>query len=163
VNRTLPSTAEANGTLMGVLKLVVLNDPGKPNSVVIKEYIPLDWTLSSSSPPAGDFDSQRGEIGWLLYEDDIYTRNMTYVAIIPSNFTGTAEFTGEAQYKDLENNSITLTIGGNTSVHVGYVADTNGDGVISDFELLAYIDLWVQGLVSDFELLDAIDQWLTGG
>jgi len=38
--------------------------------------------------------------------------------------------------------------------------DANCDGAVSDFELLDYIDLWVQGSVSDFELLDAIDNWV---
>jgi len=38
-------------------------------------------------------------------------------------------------------------------------ADENGDGIISDFELLHYINSWANGTVSDFELLNAIDQW----
>jgi len=33
------------------------------------------------------------------------------------------------------------------------------DGIVSDFELLSYIDQWVQGTVSDFDLLEAIDNW----
>jgi len=157
--RALPSTAEANGTLTGVLKLVFPNESGKPNSVIIKEYIPLGWTLSSSSPPAGDFDSQLGEIRWLLYGDEVYSRNLTYVTRAAENATGTAEFTGQLLYNDQANNSVTLTIGGDTGVQVGYVADLDGDGEISDFELLAYIDLWVQKLVDDFGLLDAVDEW----
>lgn len=40
--------------------------------------------------------------------------------------------------------------------------DTDGDNIISDFELLDYIDLWAQGLVSDSDLLDAIDNWARG-
>lgn len=42
---------------------------------------------------------------------------------------------------------------------VVHPADTNEDGKISDFELLAYIDKWAQGLVNDFDLLEAIDIW----
>ena len=44
-------------------------------------------------------------------------------------------------------------------------ADTDDDGTISDFELLYYIELWVQGSVGvqdpvgDFDLLHAIDGW----
>jgi len=33
------------------------------------------------------------------------------------------------------------------------------DGTVSDFELLDYIDKWVQGLVGDFDLLEAINNW----
>ena len=38
-------------------------------------------------------------------------------------------------------------------------ADTDEDGIVSDYELLDYIDLWVLGNVTDYELLDAIDEW----
>ena len=41
-------------------------------------------------------------------------------------------------------------------------ADTNGDHVIGDFELLEYIDKWASGLVEDFDLLDTIDIWAAG-
>jgi len=37
--------------------------------------------------------------------------------------------------------------------------DSDCDGAVSDFELLSYIDQWVQGAVGDFDLLDAIDSW----
>lgn len=37
--------------------------------------------------------------------------------------------------------------------------DENCDGTVSDFELLSYIDQWVQGSVDDFDLLKAIDNW----
>jgi len=38
-------------------------------------------------------------------------------------------------------------------------ADTDEDGIVSDYELLDYIDLWVLGNITDYELLDAIDEW----
>jgi hypothetical protein len=38
-------------------------------------------------------------------------------------------------------------------------ADVNGDGNISDHELLRYIDRWAQGKVEDWELLNIIDIW----
>lgn len=41
-------------------------------------------------------------------------------------------------------------------------ADTDGDHVIGDFELLDYIDLWANGQVGDFDLLDTIDLWAAG-
>jgi len=42
------------------------------------------------------------------------------------------------------------------------LADSDCDGTIDDFELLGYIELWVNGRVGDFDLLDAISRW-TGG
>lgn len=41
----------------------------------------------------------------------------------------------------------------------GMGPDRNGDGMVDDFELLDYIDLWIRGDVDDFALLDAIDSW----
>ena len=41
-------------------------------------------------------------------------------------------------------------------------ADSDGDHVVGDFELLDYIDDWAAGQVGDFELLDAIDMWALG-
>lgn len=41
-------------------------------------------------------------------------------------------------------------------------ADTDGNGIVDDFELLNYIDLWAQGRVGDFDLLNAIDAWAQG-
>ena len=37
--------------------------------------------------------------------------------------------------------------------------DTDGNGTVSDFELLNYINLWVNGQVGDFDVLEAIDNW----
>ena len=37
--------------------------------------------------------------------------------------------------------------------------DLNCDGEVSDFELLDYVDQWVQGLVNDLDLLAAINNW----
>ncbi|MBU4265772.1 MAG: hypothetical protein KKE96_00925 [Candidatus Altiarchaeota archaeon] len=38
--------------------------------------------------------------------------------------------------------------------------DFDGDGNVSDFELLDYVDNWVNGFVNDFDLLEAIDNWV---
>lgn len=37
--------------------------------------------------------------------------------------------------------------------------DPNYDGIVSDFELLDYIDLWTGGEVTDYDLLEVIDNW----
>lgn len=65
-------------------------------------------------------------------------------------------------YNDIEGNPVTLDIEGNKSIAVRYVADVNNDCEVDDFELLNYINLWVQGLVDDFPLLSAIDVWAKG-
>lgn len=37
--------------------------------------------------------------------------------------------------------------------------DADGDGTVSDFELLDYIDRWVDYEVTDFDLLEVVDNW----
>lgn len=44
-----------------------------------------------------------------------------------------------------------------------FKGDSQGcDGIVSDFELLDYINKWIQSLVNDFDLLEAIDNWAKG-
>ncbi len=161
VTRILPSTAQPNSNLTISLSLVILNESNKPNSVIIKDYAPTGWNLTSSNPSRDDFNSGTGEIRWLLYSTALYTRNLTYTIFIPSNATGTIEFSGVLLYT-LEENLITLNVSGNKSIQISYKADKNDDGKIDDFELLDYINLWVQGRVDDFSLLIAIDKWAKG-
>ena len=47
-------------------------------------------------------------------------------------------------------------------VSVTCKGDFDGDNVVSDFELLSYIDQWVDEEVTDFSLLEAIDNWVKG-
>lgn len=98
----------------------------------------------------------------MLYGGTFYTRNITYTLQVPSNATGTAEFIGEFLYNVIENKSVILDIEGDKSITVGFIADTDGDGKIDDFELLSYINLWVQGFVDDFALLSVVDEWAQG-
>ncbi|MBU4267047.1 MAG: right-handed parallel beta-helix repeat-containing protein [Syntrophaceae bacterium] len=48
---------------------------------------------------------------------------------------------------------------GTTSTVPLLKGDSDGDGTVSDLELLDYIDLWTAGEVSDLDLLAAIDNW----
>ena len=159
-SRDLPSAVEAGENLTVSIELSVMNESGKPDSIIIKEYIPDGWNFTSSNP-AAEFDTGMGEIRWLLYGADIYSRNLTYVTGSPENATGTAEFTGQLLYINADEEQINVSIGGDSSITLGHVADSDGNGVISDFELLAYIDLWVQKEVGDFDLLGAIHDWAT--
>jgi len=59
--------------------------------------------------------------------------------------------------------STTSTSTTSTTIETEVTGDSNGDGIVSDFELLDYINEWVQGSVSDFNLLAAIDNWAGEG
>jgi len=68
-------------------------------------------------------------------------------------------------FKILESGATTTTtLTTTTSTTIEGECPTKGDvspcdGTVSDFELLAYIDLWVNGQVGDFDVLEAIDNW----
>jgi len=58
--------------------------------------------------------------------------------------------------------STTTSTTSTTTTVIYLKGDANGDGVVSDFELLDYIDEWADGLVGDPDLLDAVDNWASG-
>ncbi len=162
ITRILPSIAQPNSNLTVSLNLVILNESTKPNSAIIKEYIPLGWNFTSSNPNKDDFNPENGEIRWFLYSDKFYTRNLIYTLSVPRNATGKADFFGVV-LSTFEDNQVTLNISGINTIQIGYKADKDNDGKISDFELLDYINLWVKGLVDDFSLLVTVDEWAMKG
>jgi len=165
VTRDLESTATAGGTTTVTLTLTLGDVP--PNSVIIKDYAPIGWNVTASSPTHNSFNSATGEIKWMLYGTSLYAMNITYTVSVPSNATGTGTFTGELKYNDVDGDPVTQTITGDTSIAIStgctMKGDTDCDGAVSDFELLTYVDLWVQGTVTDFDLLEAIDNWVNSG
>jgi len=56
----------------------------------------------------------------------------------------------------------TTTTPTSTTIEGALKGDADGDGTVTDFELLSYIDTWVSGAVTDFDLLEAIDNWTNG-
>ncbi len=107
---------------------------------------------------------------------------LAVVATIAGLVTGSSINAATIQYEyDALNRLIRVIYDANTSIEYTYdavgnrtqrvviaenepyhPADTNGDHVIGDFELLDYIDLWANGQVEDFDLLDTIDLWAAG-
>jgi len=160
-NRTLPETAPAGSSVNVSISLDV-NETGKPNSVIVKDYFPAGWDVTSSVPIANSVNSSSGEIKWILTGDGVVDRVVSYVIEIPSGEIGNRTFSGELLYNDPEGNPVTVGIGGDSTITIEGecpTGDADCDGAVSDFELLDYVDQWVQGSVSDFDLLEAIDNW----
>jgi len=160
-NRTLPETAPA-GSSVNVTITLDVNETGKPNSVIIKDYFPAGWDVTSSGPTANSLNSTKGEIKWILTGDEVVDRVVSYVIEIPSGEIGNRTFSGELIYNDPESNPVTVSIGGDSVMSIEGECpkgDADCNGTVSDFELLDYVDRWVQGLVDDFDLLEAIDNW----
>lgn len=118
--------------------------------------------LISTDPPTNNTNSTK--IGWLLINSemldraDLYNRTLSYVVEI-GNDSDELVFGGEISYV-WDDEDITESSLGDTQLAVTSVkGDSNGDGNVTDFELLSYIDSWVQSQVSDFDLLEVIDNW----
>jgi len=102
------------------------------------------------------------EVKWIILSEDVFDRTISYIIRIPSDETGNETFSGELLYNDPQGGPVTLEIGGDSVVVVEgecLKGDEDCDGTVSDFELLDYVDQWVNGLVGDFDLLEAIDNW----
>jgi len=159
--RTLPGTAEP-GSRVNVTLALDVNETNKPNSIIIKDYFPASWDVKDSEPEAESVNPVEGEIRWILVEDGVFDRNISYVVKVPLDEIGNKTFSGELLYNDPEGSPVNASIGGDSVIRIEGECpkgDANCDGTVSDFELLDYIDLWVQGEVSDFDLLEAIDNW----
>jgi len=160
-NRTLPDTALAGSRINVTIKLDV-NESNKLNSVIIKDYFPAGWNVTSSAPAANSIAN--GEIKWILYGDSVSDQTISYILKIPLDVIGYGTFSGEIIYNNEYGKPINVPIGGDSFITIqtencSVKGDSNCDNKVSDFELLAYVDKWVKGEVGDFDLLDAINTW----
>jgi len=97
-----------------------------------------DFYLYGSSGNSGDENTCGIGAGW----NDDGTTGCTYACAATTTTTTST--------------STTTTVSG------ALKGDADGDGTVTDFELLSYIDTWVSGAVTDFDLLEAIDNWTNG-
>jgi len=210
VIRVLPPQAYGGGVCQVNLSVVKGDKP--PDSVTINEYVPAGWTIADSEPDYG-YDPENGRITWVISAN--FTRmDLKYSLRVPTDASGTAEFTGEYAYDDPDTGiGVTEEVWGDTSVSIisettssivttssiisettssiattssiisettssiattsttftsttieidtppGPPGDLNGDGKITDSELLELISEWVEVVVGDLDLLDVIDIW----
>lgn len=164
-NRTLPDKANA-GSRVNITIALDINETSRPNSVIVKDYFPMGWNVSSSEPGANSINSTTGEIKWILFGESVSDRIISYVLEIPPGVLGNNTFSGEVIYLDQWNSTISGDITGDSVIDVEkeclVKGDANCDDEVSDFEILDYVNKWVKGTVSDFDLLEAIENWAKG-
>lgn len=138
-----------------------LLDAEEINGLIINEYVPLGWNVTGAAPTYSSYNSETGEVAWVLYGSSLETQTIIYYFCIPDNAIGNETFYGEFVYRDEAENEITEQITGDVQVEfVTIKGDLDGDGTVSDFELLTYIDMWVDDEVTDFDLLEVIFNWI---
>ena len=156
VERDLPASANTGSCID-----VELNLSAEGVSVIVlDEYVPSGWNISSSSPAYASFSYGTGKATWALEG----SQAVSYSVCCPDDETvGDKSFHGSFSYSTSEISVVDSTTG-DSSVTVSSVpGDTDGDGEVSDFELLSYIGDWSDGTVGDFDLLAAIGAWASSG
>jgi len=139
-----------------------LLDAEEITGLIIHEYVPIGWTVTGAAPTHSSYNSETGKVTWVLYGSSLETQTIIYYFCIPENATGNETFYGEFVYRDEAENEITEQITGDVQVEfVTIKGDLNGDGTVSDFELLSYIDMWVDEEVTNFDLLEVIFNWVS--
>ena len=176
VTRTLPETVQEWEEFTVTLSFD-FNRSETLQACVFGERYPANWTVISWSEiyyhekVQNDSVIYWGTIIDFSKEAFLSDFEFTYTVQVPvrvsNNFTG--EFAGVGVCFNIDNSTrdfrqnITFNTTGDRLVKVllriTHPADTNRDGIISDFELLDYVDLWVEGRVDDFDVLAAIDFW----
>ncbi len=95
-----------------------------------------------------------------------YNDKAESIAVVTTTTTTTTTSTTSTSTTSTTTTSTTTTSTTTTSTTTTTLpackGDANNDGIVSDFELLNYIDSWAKGEVGDFDLLAAIDSWANG-
>ena len=118
-SRILPLT-QAGGEKITVGLDLEVDDDNKPNGVIVKEYIPLNWTVISSVPNYNNFNASTGEIKWIFTGGQITDAGMdlNYTVSIPDGESGKQTFQGEIVYNNLKGTPVTIAISGNTTIDI---------------------------------------------
>jgi len=117
VTRDLPASGFQGGTADVTLSVVKGDNP--PNSVIIYEYVPSGWSVTSADPSYDTYTPETGEIKWVLWGGAFITGDITYTAEIPAGASGTAEFSGQYLYNDPDTGEpTTINISGETTMQI---------------------------------------------
>jgi len=124
LSRGMADSVTSGNSLSVTLSLVKGDNP--PNAVTITEYVPSGWTVTDSNPAYNSYDSGTGEISWVFFAFDFYTRDITYTTRSPPDASGTGTFTGQYSYNHPDTSVATTdTTSGDTSIEVIGVTTTS--------------------------------------
>jgi len=157
VSRNLPNFA-APGSQVPVR--VNFSSPLPSGGYILREYFPKGWKLIQASPPASSLDNINGVVRWIIKAGDSRERIVYMLQIdaaaSPESYS---KFRGEVIISSEQGQS-TLTVNGDDSVSMGPVlwADSNGDSVIDDAEMLqaSYTVDEMQGVHIDWGKLEKL-------
>ena len=137
---------------------LLYSDYSTLNSNQVCFNIDSDVYLTSASGGSGDGNTCDNPSTWSDTGTTGCTNDCTMATTTSTSTTITSTTTTSTS------TTITSTTTTSTTTTVGdcLKGDSDCNGTVSDFELLAYIDQWNNGLVGDFDLLEAINNWSNG-
>ncbi|MCM0080889.1 helix-turn-helix domain-containing protein [Geomonas sp. Red32] len=152
--RWAPSFA-APGELIPV-QIKVSRPPGEPVNFIVKESAPAGFRIFSSMPATSATGTS---MKWLVPHGNSPVVLSYTVRVPDSPLSATGRFKGEIVIRT-GNDTRTEAIGGSDAVRIGYWhwADTNGDGVIDDNEIMPayFICEDMKGLGLDWKTIEDI-------
>jgi len=147
-----------------VLVQVELSTDKLLKGMILKETFPSGWQLVESQPVVSHLDKVTGRARWIFRKPPLKIR-IFYILAVPENVTSTADLTitGEViANPDGQRTSTTVEAVGSMTIAPFHWADSNGDGVIDDLEILEVSDLTdeANNLHVDWDLIESI--WEAG-
>ena len=138
--------------------IIVNTESDSTNTLILKEILPKSAVFITSIPETSAFESQKGEIKWLRK----ITGEQTFAYVVKITDVSYAEsvFSGTIAVRQTKGAQIGVSGPSKILLNDYHWADTNGDGLISDEEILTVYDTFSE--IAGFELdIDQVEEmWL---
>ncbi len=143
-----------------ILIQVELSAEKPQKGMILKENFPIGWHLLDSQPKVSHLDNEAGVARW-IFRNPLLKTQVFYLLQVPEEVPSSSDLTflGELiANSDGEKSSVFLQSNGSMGMMPFHWADSNGDNVIDDVEILEVSDLTdeAESLNLDWDLLEII-------
>ncbi len=143
-----------------VLVRVHLSSEKPLKGMILREVYPAGWKLVASEPPASGLDNEEGKARWIFRKPETQTR-VSYLLEVAKNaeLGSMVDLQGELiANPDGQRSAIPLQSVKSMEVQPFHWADSDGNGVIEDLEILEVSDLLDETgqLHLDWDLVEAL-------
>lgn len=148
-----------------VLIRVQLSSDKPLKGMILREQYPVGWKLVASEPPASSLDNEIGKARWIFRKPQLQT-SVAYLLEVPkdSKVASSVQLKGELiANPDGQRTAIPLQTVGKMEVQPLHWADTNGNLIIEDLEILEVSNLLDETgqLHLDWDRIESL--WDAGG
>jgi transcriptional regulator with XRE-family HTH domain len=141
--------------------ITVNTDSATAQTLILKETLPPGAELIASIPKTAAVNSEEKEIKWLRKITGKHV--FVYIAKVKQPYNSVAHFSGTIAARQASGTQITVSGNGKIVINSFHWADSNGDGLISDEEILTVYDTFseIDGLDLDIDQVE--EMWLGSG